>query len=92
MAGRLSRCACLGGAAFGPVAEGAAKAERDVADARRALVRAKGDGDVTEGSSSTSTLDVEVRIDLAASMDKSEVLMALDNLKRYIAQDTWPPA
>ncbi len=37
-------------------------------------------------------LDVEVRIDLAASMDKSEVLMALDNLKRYIAQDTWPPA
>lgn len=52
----------------------------------------QGDGDVTEGSSSTATLDVEVRIDLAASMDKSEVLMALDNLKRYIAQDTWPPA
>ena len=52
----------------------------------------QGDGNVTEGSSSTSTLDVEVRIDLAASMDKSEVLMALDNLKRYIAQDTWPPA
>lgn len=52
----------------------------------------QGDGDVTEDSSSTATTDLEVRVDLAANMDKSEVLMALDNLKRYIAQDTWPPA
>lgn len=47
---------------------------------------------VTEGSSSTATTDVEVRIDLAANMDKMEVLLALDTIKEAITQDTWPPA
>jgi hypothetical protein len=47
---------------------------------------------VTEGSSSTATTDVEVRVDLAANMSKIEVLLALDTIKEAITQDTWPPA
>lgn len=47
---------------------------------------------VTEGAASTATTDVEVRIDLAASMSKMEVLLAIDTLKDAITQDTWPPA
>ena len=47
---------------------------------------------VTEGSSSTATTDVEVRIDLAASMNRTEVLLALETLKQAIIQDIWPPA
>ena len=47
---------------------------------------------VTEGSGSTATTDVEVRVDLAANMSKIEVLLALDSIKEAIAQDTWPPA
>lgn len=47
---------------------------------------------VTEGSGSTATTDVEVRVDLAANMSKLEVLLALDTLKEAIAQDNWPPA
>ena len=47
---------------------------------------------VTEGSGSTATTDVEVRVDLAANMQKMEVLLALDTIKEAITQDTWPPA
>jgi hypothetical protein len=47
---------------------------------------------VTEGSSSTATTDVEVRVDLAPGMSKQEVLLAIDVLKEAIFQDTWPPA
>lgn len=46
---------------------------------------------VTEGSSSTATTDVEVRVDLIG-MSKLEVLLALDTIKEAIIQDTWPPA
>jgi hypothetical protein len=47
---------------------------------------------VTEGSGSAATTDVEVRVDLAANMQKMEVLLALDTIKEAILQDTWPPA
>jgi hypothetical protein len=52
----------------------------------------EGSVNVTEGSSSTATTDVEVRIDLAATMSQSEVLLALDTIKRAILEDSWPPA
>lgn len=52
----------------------------------------QGIGEVTEGSATTATTDVEVRIDLAASMEKQEVLNALDVIKARIFEDTWPPA
>lgn len=47
---------------------------------------------VTEGSSSTATTDVELRVDLAANMQKDEVLYALDAIRQAIIQDIWPPA
>jgi len=43
--------------------------------------------DVTEGSSSTATTDVEIRIDLAASMSPVEVLAAIENLKNWIIKN-----
>jgi hypothetical protein len=52
----------------------------------------QGVANVTEGSSSTATTDVEVRVDLAANMSKMEVLLALEAIKEAITQDTWPPA
>lgn len=48
--------------------------------------------DTTEGSSSTATTDVEIRVDLAASMGRREVLIAIDELKQYILEADWPPA
>ena len=47
---------------------------------------------VTEGNSSTATTDVELRVDLAANMQKDEVLYAIDSIKQAIIQDIWPPA
>lgn len=51
---------------------------------------------VTEGSSSTATLDVEVRIDLAGisadGKSRQDVIIALENIKMAIMRDTWPPA
>jgi len=54
-----------------------------------------GTGDVTEGAATTATLDVEVRIDLAAfsgASGRGEVLVLLDIIKNAILQDDWPPA
>lgn len=52
----------------------------------------QGAKNVTEDSSTTATTDVELRVDLAASMSKMEVLLAIDSIKEAIIQDTWPPA
>jgi hypothetical protein len=51
------------------------------------LDRGDMENDVTEGSSSTATTDVEVRVDLAASMPVSEILIALDNIKNWIIKN-----
>lgn len=47
--------------------------------------------DVSENSSTTSK-DVEIRIDLAPGMSRSEVLELLEYLEMHILQDIWPPA
>jgi hypothetical protein len=47
---------------------------------------------VTEGSSTTATTDVEVRVDLASNTTKSEVLILLDMIKNHIIKGNWPPA
>ncbi len=47
---------------------------------------------VTEGAATTATTDVELRVDLAANMQKDEVLFAIETIKQAIIQDTWPPA
>jgi len=57
------------------------------------LVRGtQGEGDVIEGSSSDTSTGVEVRVDLALGAGKQEVLNQLDNIKKAIFADTWPPA
>lgn len=47
--------------------------------------------DITESSATTSK-DVELVVDLAASLTKSEVLMKLDEIKGWITKGNWPPA
>ena len=47
---------------------------------------------VLEGGSSTAAKDVEVRITYdAANNSRTAALAALEVIKRYIMQDTWPP-
>lgn len=52
--------------------------------------------DVVEGSSSTATLDVEVRIDLAgitaAGLGRQDVIIMLNNITQAVEEDQWPPA
>jgi hypothetical protein len=52
--------------------------------------------DVTEAASTTATTDIEVRVDLAGVTSghegKSQVLIALDNIKQWIIKGNWPPA
>jgi hypothetical protein len=48
--------------------------------------------DVTTGAASTATTDVEIRVDLAASMTREEVLRAIEVLKQSIYEANWPPA
>lgn len=54
------------------------------------------ENDVTEGSSTTSTTDVEVRVDLAGvnagGPGKNDVLIALEKIKNWILKGNWPPA
>lgn len=45
-----------------------------------------------EEDSSTTSKDVEVAVDLAANLDKSEVLIKLDEIKNHIVKGNWPPA
>lgn len=55
------------------------------------LDRGESKNSVTEGSGSTATTDAEVRVDLAAGMSRSEVLLALDIIASRIVESIWPP-
>ena len=48
-------------------------------------------GGITEGSS-TSSEDIELRIDLAPAMSREMVVIALENIKNHIMKGNWPPA
>lgn len=48
-------------------------------------------GNITEGSS-TSSEDIELRIDLAPAMSREMVVIALENIKNHIMKGNWPPA
>ena len=57
------------------------------------LSRGETKKDVTEGVGAAVAADsIELTVDLAASLDRQDVLRALDTLKQYILEDTWPPA
>lgn len=62
-----------------------------MADRFYGLDRGDVKNDISEDSSSP-TKDVEVAVDLAIGMDKSEVLILLDEIKAYILENQWPPA
>lgn len=52
-----------------------------------------GGNQVTEGVGSAVAADsVEVTVDLAASLDRENVLRALDTIKAHIVKGNWPPA
>lgn len=49
-------------------------------------------GVVSGVGSATSADNVEITIDLAANMQKSEVLDSIEKIKNYIFNNQWPPA
>lgn len=46
---------------------------------------------VAEGSS-TQSKTVEIAIDLADGANRQQVFEAIENIRNYILQDSWPPA
>jgi hypothetical protein len=55
------------------------------------LNRGKDEFEIDESSSTTSD-DMELRVDLTKNLDKVDVLLALDKFKNQILKDNWPPA
>jgi len=49
------------------------------------------DTEVTEQATSP-TKDVEIAIDLAVSLEKSEVVDLIERIKQHIIKGNWPPA
>jgi hypothetical protein len=62
-----------------------------MADRIYGLDRGDTEQSVSEGSSSP-TKDVEIVIDLAVSLEKSEALFLIDMIKNHIIKGDWPPA
>jgi len=62
-----------------------------MADRIYGLDRGDTEFDVSEGSSSPAK-DVEVVVDLAVSLEKSEVIRKLEEIKNHIVKGDWPPA
>lgn len=62
-----------------------------MADRFYGLDRGDQEFDIAEDTSSP-TKDVEVTVDLAVNLEKSEVLRALDKIKNHIIKGNWPPA
>lgn len=62
-----------------------------MADRIYGLDRGETEFNVAESSSSPAK-DVEVVVDLAVGLERSEVLQALDMIKNHIIKGNWPPA
>lgn len=62
-----------------------------MADRFYGLDRGETEFDVAEDSSSP-TKDVEVVVDLAVDLEKSEVIQKLEEIKNHIIKGDWPPA
>lgn len=62
-----------------------------MADRIYGLDRGETEFNVVESSSSPAK-DVEVVVDLAVGLERSEVLQALDMIKNHIIKGDWPPA
>ena len=53
--------------------------------------RGEGYEDITIGSSSTATLDLEVRVDNASNMNRDEIVQGLRRIEAAILKDTAYP-
>lgn len=57
------------------------------------LSRGQTEFEVTEDvGSAVSSDDIEVTVDLAKNLEKSEVLQKLEEIKNHILKGNWPPA
>lgn len=64
-----------------------------MATRRYGLSRGETEFSVTESVGAATNADnVEVTVDLAVSLTKSEVLQKLDEIKNHITKGNWPPA
>ncbi len=64
-----------------------------MATRRYSLNRSEGHEKITEATgAATVTKKIELTVDLASSVKKIDVLLALDAFKRHIKKGIWPPA
>lgn len=57
------------------------------------ISRGETEFNITEGVGAAVAADgIELTVDLAVSLTKSEVLLALDMIKDHILKGNWPPA
>ena len=64
-----------------------------MATRRYGLSRGETEFQVTEAvGAATASDNIELTVDLAVSLDKYQVLLALDMLKNHILKGNWPPA
>ncbi len=64
-----------------------------MATRRYGLSRGETFDQVTEAVGAAVASDsVEVTVDLASSLSKEDVLLALEKIENYITQGNWPPA
>ena len=62
-----------------------------IADRFYGLDRGDQENDVSEGTS-TPTKAIEVAVELALNLEKSEVVQKLEEIKNHIVKGDWPPA
>lgn len=64
-----------------------------MATRRYGISRGETEFQITEGvGAATSSDNVEVTVDLAVSLSKEDVLLALDKIYAHIVKGNWPPA
>lgn len=64
-----------------------------MATRRYGLSRGENEFDVLEGAGAATASDnIELTVDLATSLDKIDVLLALEKLMNHITKGNWPPA
>ena len=64
-----------------------------MATRRYGISRGETEFNITEAVGAATAADgIELTVDLAVSLEKSEVLIALDMIKNHIIKGNWPPA
>jgi len=63
-----------------------------MADRFYGLDRGDNEFSVVTEQATSPTKDVEIAVDLAVNLEKSEVLQLIDMIKNHIIEGDWPPA